>query len=47
MRELRVQAGGRPIRVFYAFDPPRPLFGHFEIQQSRDVEIRLGPRCRI
>ena len=23
MRELRVQAGGRPIRIFYAFDPRR------------------------
>ena len=23
MRELRVQCGGRPIRVFYAFDPSR------------------------
>ena len=23
MRELRVQIGGRPIRVFYAFDPRR------------------------
>lgn len=23
LRELRVQAGGRPIRVFYAFDPKR------------------------
>ena len=23
MRELRVQRGGRPIRVFYAFDPRR------------------------
>ncbi len=23
MRELRVQVGGRPIRVFYAFDPRR------------------------
>jgi len=23
MRELRVQAGGQPIRVFYAFDPRR------------------------
>ena len=21
MRELRVQSGGRPIRIFYAFDP--------------------------
>ena len=23
MRELRVQCGGRPIRIFYAFDPRR------------------------
>ena len=23
MRELRVQAGGQPIRIFYAFDPRR------------------------
>ena len=23
MRELQVQSGGRPIRVFYAFDPRR------------------------
>ena len=23
LRELRVQSGGRPIRVFYAFDPER------------------------
>jgi hypothetical protein len=23
MRELRIQSGGRPIRVFYAFDPAR------------------------
>lgn len=23
MRELRIQIGGRPIRVFYAFDPRR------------------------
>jgi hypothetical protein len=23
MRELRVQSGGKPIRVFYAFDPLR------------------------
>lgn len=23
MRELRIQSGGRPIRVFYAFDPRR------------------------
>lgn len=23
LRELRVQAGGRPVRIFYAFDPER------------------------
>lgn len=23
IRELRVQAGGRPLRIFYAFDPQR------------------------
>lgn len=23
MRELRIQRGGRPLRVFYAFDPRR------------------------
>lgn len=23
MRELRVRSGGRPIRIFYAFDPRR------------------------
>lgn len=23
MRELRIQSGGRPVRVFYAFDPQR------------------------
>jgi hypothetical protein len=23
MRELRAQSGGRPLRVFYAFDPRR------------------------
>ncbi len=25
LRELRVQAGGRPLRVFYAFDPRRDV----------------------
>lgn len=27
MRELRVQSGGRPLRVFYAFDPRRLAMG--------------------
>lgn len=25
MRELRVQSGGRPLRIFYAFDPRRTV----------------------
>ena len=25
MRELRIQSGGRPVRVFYAFDPRRTV----------------------
>ena len=25
MRELRVQSGGRPLQVFYAFDPRRSV----------------------
>lgn len=25
MRELRIQSGGKPIRVFYAFDPTRSV----------------------
>ena len=33
MRELRVQSGGRPIRILYAFDPRRTailLFGGYK-----------------
>lgn len=26
LRELRIQSGGRPIRVFYAFDPERDAY---------------------
>ena len=26
MRELRVQSGGRPVRILYAFDPKRKAF---------------------
>ena len=28
MRELRIQSGGRPIRIFYAFDPILLIGGH-------------------
>jgi hypothetical protein len=41
MRELRVQSGGRPIRVFYAFDPRRAailLIGGDKTGDSRFYE---------
>jgi hypothetical protein len=45
MRELRVQAGGQPIRVFYAFDPRRVailLIGGDKTGQD-DFYVRLIP----
>jgi hypothetical protein len=41
MRELRVQSGGRPIRIFYAFDPRRSailLIGGDKIGDGRFYE---------
>jgi hypothetical protein len=41
MRDLRVQSGGRPIRVFYAFDPRRSailLIGGDKTGNSRFYE---------
>ena len=41
MRELRVQSGGRPLRVFYAFDPLRSailLIGGDKTGDSRFYE---------
>lgn len=38
MRELRIQSGGRPIRIFYAFDPRRTailLIGGRKMEQER------------
>lgn len=38
MRELRIQSGGRPIRIFYAFDPRRTailLIGGRKLEQER------------
>ena len=38
MRELRVQSGGRPLRIFYAFDPRRTailLTGGRKREQNR------------
>lgn len=45
MRELRVQVGGRPVRVFYAFDPRRAailLIGGDKTGQD-DFYMRLIP----
>lgn len=42
MRELRVQSGGRPIRIFYAFDPRRNailLIGGDKTGHDRFYEI--------
>ena len=41
MRELRVQSGGKPLRVFYAFDPRRMallLIGRDKIGDARFYE---------
>ena len=42
MRELRVQSGGRPIRIFYAFDPRRAsilLIGGDKTGDNRFYEV--------
>jgi hypothetical protein len=47
MRELRVQSGGRPLRIFYAFDPRRTailLIGGDKTGDERFYE-RLVPRA--
>jgi hypothetical protein len=49
MRELRVQSGGRPIRIFYAFDPRRAailLTGGMKSNQRRfyDQMVPLADR---
>jgi len=47
IRELRVQSGGRPLRVFYAFDPLRRavlLLGGDKTSDNRFYE-RFVPRA--
>ena len=47
LRELRVQSGGRPIRVFYAFDPKRQaylIFGGDKTGDDRFYE-KYVPQC--
>ena len=42
MRELRLQSGGKPLRVFYAFDPRRSvilLIGGDKTGQERFYEV--------
>ena len=45
MRELRVQSGGRPIRVFYAFDPLTNIDPAHRRRQDRQRTVLRGVRC--
>src|SRR5215471_4753107 len=50
MRELRVQSGGRPIRVFYAFDPRRSailLIGGDKAGNKRFYEEMIATADRL
>lgn len=47
MRELRIQSGGRPLRVFYAFDPRRQailLIGGDKTGDNRFYQVMI-PRA--
>ena len=50
MRELRVQSRGRPIRVFYAFDPRRSailLIGGDKASDTRFYERMIPVADRL
>jgi hypothetical protein len=50
MRELRVQSGGRPLRVFYAFDPRRTailLIGGDKTGNDRFYEVYIPVADRL
>jgi len=50
MRELRVQSGGRPIRIFYAFDPRRSailLIGGDKTGNKRFYEEMIAVADRL
>ena len=50
LRELRVQAGGRPLRVLYAFDPRRQavlLLGGDKTGQDRFYETMIPHAERL
>lgn len=50
LRELRVQSGGRPLRVFYAFDPIRQavlLLGGDKTGDNRFYETMVPQAERV
>jgi hypothetical protein len=50
MRELRVQSGGRPLRIFYAFDPRRSailLIGGDKTGDKRFYETMIPVADRL
>ena len=50
MRELRVRSGGRPVRVFYAFDPRRAailLIGGDKTGDDRFYERYVPPADKL
>jgi hypothetical protein len=50
MRELRVQSGGRPVRIFYAFDPRRSailLIGGDKTGDKRFYETMIPVADRL
>ena len=50
LRELRIQSGGRPIRVFYAFDPKRQavlLLGADKTGRKRFYEEMIARAERL
>jgi len=50
MRELRVQSGGQPIRIFYAFDPRRAailLIGGHKAGNKRFYEEMIAVADRL
>ncbi len=50
LRELRIQSGGRPLRVFYVFDPKRQailLLGGDKSGDSRFYEVFIPKAERI
>ena len=50
MRELRIQSGGKPYRIFYAFDPRRTailLIGGKKVGNGRFYEVQIPIADRL